>query len=459
VTTTTNHANVDEGGFAMITAVTLTMVMALLGAVILTNGSHADRASGHGRNWDQALHVAEAGVEQAVATMQASSGAVPAPVAGASGGEGTYDTAVTYLGRNRYQIDASGDVGKSDGLRATRKVRVVYGPPRSFRYALFSLTDVDTKNNDIVVGDVWANGNVTVQQNDEVHGSATAATGGVYLDNHSKVTGDVWSGGAGATGIAVDVSTGARIDGKVKASSTAPGCTDDPGHQGYKVNVVGSIGGSVTTWGVKTGGGSTGAFTANSCTNAAPSKPIPTFTYNPVNYTPAPVEFASPAAFDAYLNAGHRANLSGTFHIAGGGAASAIDLTGVQISGDTTIVATQAPIDANGVGAANNADKLLVLVSYYQPPAASACTDNGGNPQDCAIGLKNNFIPGDHSAVMLYAPNGPVAFKNNADFLGAVYANDIVLKNNQTTTYDPRVDQIVGFGPVTLEQESWIETT
>ena len=58
-----------------------------------------------------------------------------------------------------------------------------------------------------------------------------------------------------------------------------------------------------------------------------------------------------------------------------------------------------------------------------------------------------------------YAPNGPVAFKNNAQFNGAIYANDIVLKNNLHVVYDPRVDQIVGFGPVTLQTESWTETT
>jgi hypothetical protein len=185
---------------------------------------------------------------------------------------------------------------------------------------------------------------------------------------------------------------------------------------------------------------------------------MPVFTYNASNYSPAPHEFSSPEAFNAYLDAGNRANLSGTFWVTGGGSSSAaLDLTGVRFGGDTTIIATQAPIDANGVAAANDSDKIVVLASYYQPPAGSACTDNGGNPQDCAIGLKNNFEPGDNTATLLYAPNGPVAFKNNAQFSGAVYANDIILKNNQTTVYDPRVLQVVGFGPVTLERESWVE--
>src|SRR5205814_2840092 len=126
----------------------------------------------------------------------------------------------------------------------------------------------------------------------------------------------------------------------------------------------------------------------------------------------------------------------------------------------TTIIADAAPIDAfggSGVSDANNSDKVLTLASYYTPPAGSACTDNGGNPSDCAVGIKNNFQPSNNTATLIYAPNGPVAFKNNADFVGAVYANDIVLKNNLHVIYDPRVDQIVGFGPVTLQPESWAE--
>ena len=41
-------------------------------------------------------------------------------------------------------------------------------PPQSFNYALFSLSDVTTKNNNLVCGDIWANTYVTVYQNDSV---------------------------------------------------------------------------------------------------------------------------------------------------------------------------------------------------------------------------------------------------------------------------------------------------
>lgn len=452
----------DEAGIAMITAIMVITIVTGLTAVVLTTGSHADRSSQRGRNWTVALQTADSGIQRAVAYMQSTNGAVPGPFTGATA-DGTYNTVVTPLGRHRYRIDSTSAVGKGAGMVTSRSVSVVMGPPKSFRYALFSLTDVNTKNNNYVQGDIWANGNVTVQQNDTVDGSANAATGWIFLDNGSSVTGSAVSGGYNTSnGRAIDVSTNANIGGTAKAESTAPSCSDDPTHIKYNVNVVGSISGAVSAWGSKTGGGSTGPFTSLVCLAAPASQPMPAFTYNPVNYNPPPVEFASPSAFNAWLAAGHQSGLSGTFYIHGGGANDAVNINGVTIGGDTTIVAEAAPIDAfGGVGVAdaNSSDKVLVLASYYTPAPGSACTDTGGNPADCAVGIKNNFQPQNNTATLIYAPNGPVAFKNNAEFDGAVYANDIVLKNNLHVVYDPLVDQIVGFGPVTLQTESWTETT
>jgi hypothetical protein len=443
----------------MITAIILIAVSAALAIVVLTTGSHADRTSQRGRNWELAIQHAEAGVQQAVAQLQASGGVTPPPFTGVTA-EGSYAVTVTYLGRNRYRIHSDGESGAHETLRAERSIDVILAPPRSFRYALFSLTDIDTKNNDYVEGDIWANGSVRIDQNDEVTGAVNAATGWVVLDNNSVVDGDVVAGGYDpATDRSIDVSTGASIGGKATAASTVPSCADDPTQLHYNINVVGSIGGATKAWGTKTGGGPTGTLTTGVCVAAPATKTMPTFTYNPANYDPAPVEFATVASFNTWL-AVNKTNLSGTYYVNGSDAA--IDLNGATIGGDTTIIALGAAIDAfGGVGVsdANGDDKLLVLVSYYQPPAGSACTNNGGNPLDCAIGLKNNFQPDNNTATLLYAPNGPVAFKNNAEFHGAVYANDIVLKNNMNLVYDERVEQIVGFGPVTLETESWIEVT
>jgi hypothetical protein len=461
----------DEAGIAMITAILVITIVTGLTAVVLTTGSHSDRSSQRGRNWTVALQTADSGIQRVIAYMQATNGGVPGCVSVVTGvpcssvpgttADGTYNTVVTPLGRHRYQIDSTAAVGAGAGMVTSRSVRVVMGPPKSFRYALFSLTDVDTKNNNLITGDVWANGNVAVQNGDTVNGSATAATGWILLNNGSHVTGSAVSGGYNASnGRAIDVSTNASIGGTAKAESTAPDCSDDPTHLRYNVNVDGTISGAVTAWGSKTGGGSTGVFTSLVCLAAPASQPLPAFTYNPVNYSPAPTEFATPTAFNTWLAAGHTNGLSGTYYIHGGGAGDPVNIGGVTIGGDTTIIAESAPIDAStGIGDANATDKVLVLVSYYQPAPGSACTDNGGNPADCAVGIKNNFQLGSNTSTLIYAPNGPVAFKNNTDFYGAVYANDIVLKNNLHVVYDPRVDQIVGYGPVTLQTESWTETT
>jgi hypothetical protein len=452
----------DESGIAMITAILVLTIVSGLTTVILTTGSHSDRASQHGRNWTVALQTADSGIQRAVAYMQATNGAVPGTFAGSTP-DGTYTTTVTSLGRHRYRIDSTSMVGAGAGLVTSRSISVVMGPPKSFKYALFSLNDVNTKNNNYVQGDIWANGNVTVQSGDTVNGSANAATGWVFLDNGSTVTGSVTSGGYNTSnGRAIDVSTNASIGGTATAASTAPDCSDDPTHLKYNVNVVGSISGAVSAWGNKTGGGSTGTFTPLVCVAAPASLTMPTYTYSASNYSPTPTEFSTPSDFNAWLAAGHSRGLSGTFFFHGGGAGDAVDINGVSIAGDTTIIADAAPIDAfggSGLSDANNTDKVLTLVSYYTPPAGSACTDTGGNPSDCAVGIKNNFQPNNNTATLIYAPNGPVAFKNNADFIGAVYANDIVLKNNLHVVYDARVDQIVGFGPVTLQTESWTETT
>jgi hypothetical protein len=444
----------DEAGIAMIMTIIMTLVAATLAAVILTQGTSTERHSGRGANWNEALQTADAGVEHAIAAMQAASG----PVGQIDGttADGSYTVTMQHLGRSRYQIDSVGRAGSGKGLTSERHVRVVMAPPRSFLFALFSLTDIDTKNNDHVVGDVWANGSVTVDQNDIIDGSVTAATGFVTMRNGSQINGDVKTGGYNSSGVAMDLKV---VTGNATAASTSPNCADDAGHAKYKIT-GGTIGGTAKTWGTVT---SAAAHTQiHVCTAAPATKPMPTFTYNAANYSPAPLTFASPGAFATYV-AAHKNAMAGTFYVNGGGQNDPIDITGIKIAGDVTIIAPQAPITADqgsaDVTAANNTEKLLVLVSYYQPPSNVACASNGGNPGDCAIGIKNNFIVANNTATLVYAPNGPVAFKNNADFLGAVYANNIVMKNNQTTIYDPRVEQIVGFGPVTLERESWIEVS
>jgi hypothetical protein len=131
-----------------------------------------------------------------------------------------------------------------------------------------------------------------------------------------------------------------------------------------------------------------------------------------------------------------------------------IDLTGVTISGDTTII-SNTPIYANGV-TDSAGDAILTLVSTYQPPTGTLC-DVNQDTSECSIHLKNNFQPSGSTAVVIYSPYGPVAVKNNQVQFGTIYADAIQIKNNQTLNYDSRVERMVGFGDVTYEVERWVE--
>ena len=472
-----------EDGVAMITALLVMFVISLLVATMMYTNFHNSNASARNRSWGQAVHVAESGVQQAIAQLQSTNGVAPVGTVTGTTTDGTFSYHITPKSRNRYQIDASGTVGTVASLSATRRLRVLMAPPRSFDYALFSLSDVTTKNNNVVCGDIWANTYVTVYQNDSVlaadnsscpdgsvgTGSVTAATGSIELQHNSQIDGDAWSGGNDSSGEAITLANGATIGGDAKASSSSPGCADDPGHSQYEVVNGGSVSGSITAWGTISGSGPATARYSYTCTAAAATKTIPSFSFNPANYPSGTVhQYTFPtdyAAFNSYISA-NRDNLSGVFYIQGGDSSTPVNLAGVSVGGDLTVVATTAPIDASqGIGdaAGNTADKVVVLATFYAAPA-TGCSTNGGNPGDCAIGIKNNFQPISNSvndagntAVLLYAPNGPVAFKNSASFLGAVYANNIQVKNNMNVVYDPRVSQIVGFGDVTLDIDLWLE--
>ena len=461
----------EETGIAMIVAVVLLAVMGTLMALVMTVSTHTNTATARGRSWVQALHVGEAGVQKAIAKLQETQGSFSGTLTGATD-EGTYSTVVTHQARNRIRIESVGTAGAGAGLSAQRRLRITMAPPPSFDFALFSQTSVQTKNNDTITGDIWANQNVIVDEGDTIDGDVVAATGYVFGDSLSHITGDVWTGGFDpATKYAVSLGNNAIIDGKVKASVTAP---TDPVTCGgedaanYKVHLENgsSVGGTVTTWGTKTGSGTVGGtITPNTCTAAAPTQPMPTFTWAPSNYDPATLhEFGTadtPSTtavtdFQAYV-AANLNDISGAFFINQLGSvnqANRVDLSGVVITGDTTIV-TNTPIYSNGASD-NTTDAIFSLVSTYEPPTGSICDLQNDN-SECSIHLKNQFSVSGTTACLIYAPYGPVAVKNNQVQYGAVYADAIEIKNNQTLVYDSRVQHVVGFGGVTYEVLSWIE--
>lgn len=447
----------DETGMALV--VTMIFIMVIMGVAAATVARTSSRGEQTARSgsWTRALSVAEAGVNAGVAELLM--GTIPSTTVSGSTSDGTYQYRVLSLGRSRYQVDAEAVVGTVAQQRASRRVRVTYAPPQVFTDAIFSSSDVTFKNNDYVGGDVWANQYVHLDSNNHVTGSLRAVGGYLDMANGSSVDGDVTVVGYDAANENRSVSMGnnATIGGDVIATSATPNCGDDVAHAKYKVQSSGGIAGKVTAWGTISGA-SGGAQASNVCSTPLAPRPLPAFTYNPANYSGLEVhEFASPTAMNAYV-AVHRTSLSGVFHILGGSATEYVDLTDTTVSGDTYIFAEAAPIHANGIHGTIGTDKVLVLASGYSAPSTN-CATTGGNPGDCAIGFKNNFTQEQNTAVLLYAPNGPVAYKNNAAFHGAVYSSNVQVKNNMELHYDARVAAIAGFGEGRLAQQSWNECT
>ncbi len=210
---------------ALISVMVISLVLTLLLVVVVTHQNHADTSSARGRNFDEALGVAEAGIQQAMAKVQAAGGSQPHLNFAGNLPQGSYQVTADKSSPTQWVLQSSGYAG---GTRFGRKrvVKVTMLPPRSFRYVLYSNTYLDMKNNDTVTGDVWANNNVSVDTGTVLDGSITTAGGYVNLNGGDIVKHDVWSGGTSGS-YAVQLANGAKVLGHVKASVSGT-CSDAP---------------------------------------------------------------------------------------------------------------------------------------------------------------------------------------------------------------------------------------
>lgn len=444
--------------------VVVLVAAALMGLVVLllNRGAQSERTAARSEHHDLALSAAEAGVFEAIARIQASEGTFEGSLSGQASG-GTYSGTAAKTPGERYVVEMTGEVGGTQFGRS-RRVQVTLEPPSdTFRYALFSRTSLELKNNDIVNGDIWANDSITTGQNDEITGSVTSAQSWLQVQGGTWIEGPVWTGGFDADiPFAIELEDNAEIrgpDGNAKASVSDP--STSCGDSNYKA-IMGSgsrIAGDLTTCGAKSGSSGTieGDYTPNTYTAAAVPKSMPAFSFNKDNYDQSTYhEFTSVEDFQSWLDS-NASSLEGTFWVSDDNASQSnrIDLTDATVVGDTTIV-TDAPVYTNGITDDASPDKTFVLVSRYEPPASSAC-DVNQDSSECAVHVKNNFDASCETTVLMYADNGPVAVKNNQEMCGSIYADSILIKNNQSLTYSAAVDSVIGFGNVTYEIVRWEE--
>ena len=446
----------DENGYAMVVSMVVASVAIVLATAILAQGIHLLESTTRDRRWNNALQVAEAGIERTVVEL------IRDPDAGGMGVTtvpyGQFETTVSTPAVGYRIITSTGYVPtKTATNRIARRIQVEYGPVPTFRYALFSASTMELKNvnNNCVHGDAFANEAIAVQNNACVEGSLVSATGAISFENNADIKkradgsgGEVYSGGLGTTSggdWGISTSNGVTIEGSAYAQQDSCPAADPTR---YKIIGGGLIKGDA--WAGNTIDPNVlGTRNEHVCRLSRPTEPLPVFQLAHLqNVYGVPVtEYNSVASFLA-ANPG---NLSGYHYVHDTTPGALIDLTG-RIVVDTFVLITDALIDFNlnfvVNMTTNSAEKFVDIISL------NSSTD----PAAPAINIVNGFeVMGTPKPPVLLYSTGLVEVKNSAISNGAVYGNRVNIKNNLDMTYDPRVERVLGFGASRFERVSWSE--
>lgn len=468
------HARQAPGdeGFAMVVSVVLATVAIMLVTVVLAMGVHLDGATTRERRWQLALQVAESGVEEAVTRLRSDPGFGVTPVSATVPG-GEYQVKVTPLATGAgVQIDSIGFTPSSTATsRLQRRLRVTYQPEPTFQYALFSNTGLsigagsgdtcdetqaptDPSARKCVIGDVFANDDLVLENTAEVVGNVISAEGTVELKNNAAIRANVVTGEGG------NVRTGgnrndsgwfalrignADVTGNADIRVADAACTDQ---NRYNVDNANRVGGTVT---LPPGATATGATRVDACNVRTDTTPLPTYEYDPSNYNAAKTTTA--AAFNAF---------SGDLNNFGGSPTDALYVTGAAneyvslkdkfVTDDFALI-TETKLEQPNSGsdffpsAAGLADDIIQIISL------SSHTSGG-----FTIDVENHFdvpLPGS-PAVLVYTP-GSCSFKNTFLDNGAVYCGTLDISQGLAITYDPRIERLVGFGTAKFVRSSFRE--
>lgn len=399
----------DERGASVVTALMIALIVFAMGGLWTNVGVHQVSLSSHDRMREQALHAAEAGINEAISTLAGdlqyagTSGVVTLPDGG-----GEFEVTVVPVDPtdpydpDRYITAMGYAPSKAASRRAVRRLeqQVLLDPLDGFEFALFAAPGGIVGNNYArVTGDVYSRDNVTVEQNSVVSGDlvtrGTVATGNkvlvtgnvhalgsVTLENsQTEIQGSVFSGG--------DVSGSASVGTDVQAAGS--------------VSLSGTVGGKVS---------------APSTPPEPPELGQPTFTWDASNYTPVGSPWTETEDFVAHWSVNKDA-MEGAHRITDTDP-MLLDSKWTMTK-DVTIVSDGPITLSRDVSAATSAELVLTIVSYADV--------------DPAINLTNNVTLPSNIKLVLFAPNGSIAFGQNKSFHGVAYGEQVHLAQNMTLTH------------------------
>ena len=405
----------DEGS-TMVAVVLVMFVAVVVGVSSLQMAMHANDATGIDRERVQAVQAAEAGVNHAINRLQANP-ACDTSVSSPQELNAGSDTLSAY----QVRIDAEAGTACDTLARVIRawgyapatstdtlrhlEVQVELIPQDGFRFTLFASGPngiVTVKNTGTVHGDVYAE-NLDQTQNN-INADSVITPGSIETDDNAIYTGVLWAGGN------VILRQNGQVGGSILAAGTsaAGNVTLENGVVISKdVKARGTVS-LPTTYTIH------GGVTQND-PNVPPPPELskPTFTWDPNNYSPAPNIYASAADLTAALEANRNA-LAGTFYV--NAPSSTVFLPShATITGPLTIVTT-GKLDVGRTMSASGGPLPWQVVLVAEQTGNAAI--NVDQPATFSAGLE-----------VLMFTKGEVNLKNQVTMTGAIYADSIQIKN------------------------------
>jgi len=461
----------DEDGLAMIVVMIVSSVALLLVTMMLAQGLHVLEATSYDRRWNRALQAAEAGLEERIAALQKNADDL-SPLNNTSE-FGEFEVVVTAPTSSTRLISSKGwSPSKTAPLARLRKIEVLYAPEPTFRYALFSNSTLDLKNqnNNCTEGDVYATATITIDKAC-VKGSVTSARGAIIFANDAEIKkrtdpdtgqlvgGDVHSGGLVAPPAGMNegirLTTGVNIYGEAHARQPSCPSTDNTNYtiSGDNQNRTGTIHGDA--FGPAIFANVLGQRNAPFCEISPAVETLPAFREDQVTSVYPGIDTANSAQSMSSVLAAMGNNISGKFYVN--------DPNGtIVFPNNATVTSTFVLVTNAAMSIPNSFD---VRVTDGDTEFVNLISLNTSvDPNRPAIKIVNSFnvhpaADGVVPAVLVYAA-GLIDVKNTANSNGAIYGARLTVQNNLNISYDPRLLRVPGFGvDYRLVRVTWKETT
>lgn len=454
-----NIQSSNEDGYALLTSFMATLVVLTLSLIAVNLSLHNTEASGMDRDRVRAVHAAEAGINDAMSRILGTGAAGTAPCLVTASTTATpaasYEATVTYyaawpldgapviecvgnalpggVAPRGAVIDSTGTAGRvSRRMETATRLTPVFGGVLD--KAIFADGTLGIGNKVVIEGDVYTNEDWTCPNNIEIRGSFFGQ-GFAHMSNTCRVLADLHVNGD------LTMQNQARIDGSAMSALWPVSLANDS-----------SIGGDVFAKDACTGCVAPRIDLARLTISTSAGPAPPTESLPEIYFVAADWDAAG---YTIVPFAGATACTEARDHVVSLGAASPPTVVRITESCDLTFenktsvvlhhdlaIITDGSIEFlnNGVWTTPDARTrdLFLIVPY-----GTSCT----SPPDNGHIVKSNNTDFDHLHFLVYSPCRVVFSNNNTTSSGQIYGTDVNVENNFELAFQPMF--VPGLGETT----------